>query len=78
MSSSARTPRPRPNAHTTGRHAAAMALFRDHAGLLPLRNVVLAPHIASGSAETRVAMSSLAIRNCLAVLEGKPPLTPIV
>ena len=35
-------------------------------------------HIASGSGETRVAMSSLAIRNCLAVLEGKPAVTPIV
>ena len=49
-----------------------------HPGLLPLKNVVLSPHIASGSAETRVAMSSLAIRNCLAVLDGKPALTPIV
>jgi glyoxylate reductase len=48
-----------------------------HPGLLPLRNVVLAPHIASASHDTRVAMASLAVRNCLAVLEGKPPLTPV-
>jgi glyoxylate reductase len=49
-----------------------------HPGLLPLRNVVLAPHIASGSAETRLAMASLAVRNCLAVLEGKPAITRVV
>jgi glyoxylate reductase len=48
-----------------------------HPGLLPLRNVVLAPHIASASHDTRVAMASLAVRNCLAVLGGKPPLTPV-
>jgi glyoxylate reductase len=48
-----------------------------HPGLLPLRNVVLAPHIASASLDTRLAMATLAVRNCLAVLEGKPPLTPV-
>jgi glyoxylate reductase len=48
-----------------------------HPGLLPLENVVLSPHIASASSETRVAMATLALRNCLAVLEGKPPLTPV-
>lgn len=48
-----------------------------HPGLLPLKNVVLAPHVASASHETRVAMATLAVRNCLAVLEGKPPLTPV-
>ena len=48
-----------------------------HAGLLPLTNVTLAPHIASASRETRTAMATLAVRNCLAVLEGKPPLTPV-
>jgi len=50
---------------------------RIHPALLPLRNVTLAPHIASASSETRIAMATLAIRNCLAVLEGKPPLTPV-
>jgi lactate dehydrogenase-like 2-hydroxyacid dehydrogenase len=39
--------------------------------------VVLAPHIASASFDTRVAMATLAVRNCLAVLDGKPPLTPV-
>jgi glyoxylate reductase len=48
-----------------------------HPGLLPLTNVTLAPHIASASRDTRVAMATLAVRNCLAVLEGKPPLTPV-
>ena len=48
-----------------------------HPGLLPLENVTLAPHIASASGETRIAMATLAVRNCLAVLEGKPALTPV-
>jgi len=48
-----------------------------HPGLLPLANVTLAPHIASASHDTRVAMATLAVRNCLAVLDGKPPLTPV-
>lgn len=60
---------------------AALDVFEEepaiHPGLLPLRNVVLAPHIASASSDTRVAMASLAVRNCLAVLDGKPPLTPV-
>jgi glyoxylate reductase len=47
-----------------------------HPGLLPLRNVTLAPHIASASGETRIGMAMLAVRNCLAVLDGKPALTP--
>ena len=48
-----------------------------HPGLLALDNVTMAPHIASASGETRIAMATLAVRNCLAVLEGKPPLTPV-
>jgi len=50
---------------------------RIHPGLAPLPNVVLAPHIASASRDTRIAMATLAVRNCLAVLDGKPPLTPV-
>jgi lactate dehydrogenase-like 2-hydroxyacid dehydrogenase len=38
---------------------------------------VVAPHIASASGETRLAMATLAVRNCLAVLEGKPAITPV-
>ena len=48
-----------------------------HPGLLALDNVTMAPHIASASGETRIAMATLAVRNCLAVLDGKPPLTPV-
>ena len=61
--------------------AAGLDVFEDeptvHPGLLPLKNVVLAPHIASASHDTRIAMATLAVRNCLAVLEGKPALTPV-
>jgi glyoxylate reductase len=60
---------------------AGLDVFEDeptiHPGLLTLDNVTLAPHIGSASHETRVAMASLAIRNCLAVLNGQPPLTPV-
>ena len=38
---------------------------------------MLAPHIASASGDTRVAMATLAVRNCLAVLAGNAPLTPV-
>jgi glyoxylate reductase len=61
---------------------AGLDVFEDepkiHPGLLPLKNVVLAPHIASASRDTRLAMATLAVRNCLAVLEGKPALTPVL
>ena len=50
---------------------------RVHPGLLSLSNVVLAPHIASASSETRIKMGALAVENCLAVLEGKTPPTPV-
>jgi glyoxylate reductase len=48
-----------------------------HPGLLSLPNVVLAPHIASGSYETRLQMAMLAVENCLAVLAGQRPPTPV-
>jgi glyoxylate reductase len=48
-----------------------------HPGLLSLKNVTLAPHIASASLDTRLAMATLAVRNCLAVLDGKPAITPV-
>ena len=49
-----------------------------HPGLRTLnQHVVLAPHLASASFDTRIAMATLAVKNCLAVLEGKPALTPV-
>ena len=42
-----------------------------------LDNVVLAPHIASATRETRTAMADLAVSNVLAVLSGNAPLTPV-
>jgi glyoxylate reductase len=48
-----------------------------HPGLLRLDNVVLAPHIASATEATRHKMATLAVENCLAVLDGRPPLTPV-
>jgi glyoxylate reductase len=50
---------------------------RVHPGLIGLDNVVLAPHIASASYDTRIEMSTLAVENCLAVLEGRRPPTPL-
>jgi glyoxylate reductase len=44
-----------------------------HPALLALENVVLAPHIASGSVRTRSEMSVLAVRNLLAGLRGERP-----
>ncbi|MBI2833283.1 MAG: D-glycerate dehydrogenase [Acidobacteria bacterium] len=45
--------------------------------LLQRENVVLAPHLGSATRETRTAMSDLAVDNVLAVLSGRPPLTPV-
>jgi glyoxylate reductase len=48
-----------------------------HPGLLQLENVMLIPHLASATRETRTAMADLAVSNVLAVLAGQPPLTPV-
>ena len=48
-----------------------------HADLLGLENVLLVPHLASGTTETRTAMADLAVENVMAVLDGRPPLTPV-
>jgi glyoxylate reductase len=48
-----------------------------HPDLLVLENVLLIPHLASATVETRTAMADLAATNALAVLEGRPPVTPV-
>jgi glyoxylate reductase len=48
-----------------------------HPDLLGLENVMLSPHIASATTETRTAMANLAVSNVLAVLNGEPALTAV-
>jgi len=48
-----------------------------HADLLPLENVLLVPHLASGTTETRSTMAELAIDNVIEVLAGRPALTAV-
>ena len=47
------------------------------AGLTDLKNVVLLPHIGSATTEARGAMAQLGCDNVVAVLGGRPPLTPV-
>jgi len=49
-----------------------------HPDLLHLENVLLVPHLGSGTTETRTAMADLAAENVVAVLSGRPPLTPVI
>jgi glyoxylate reductase len=48
-----------------------------HPDLMALENVLLIPHLASATTETRTGMADLAASNALAVLSGQPPLTPV-
>ncbi len=48
-----------------------------HPGLMTLENVLLIPHLASATTETRTAMADLAVSNAIAVLNGQPPITPV-
>jgi gluconate 2-dehydrogenase len=41
--------------------------------LIELDNIVMTPHIASASIDTRTAMAMMAATNLVAVLEGKDP-----
>ena len=44
-------------------------------GLAELDNVVVVPHTASATIQTRLAMAKIAVDNVLSVLKGEPPLT---
>jgi lactate dehydrogenase-like 2-hydroxyacid dehydrogenase len=44
-----------------------------HPALLEMKNVVMAPHIASATVETRLRMAELAAENLLAALDGRRP-----
>jgi glyoxylate reductase len=44
-----------------------------HPGLLELQNVVIVPHIASASLDTRNAMGLMAAENIIAALSGERP-----
>jgi lactate dehydrogenase-like 2-hydroxyacid dehydrogenase len=45
--------------------------------LIAMENVVLFPHLGSGSVYTRTQMDQLVVDNLLAWAAGKPPLTPV-
>ena len=48
-----------------------------NAELVRLENVMLIPHLASATTETRTAMADLAASNVINVLTGRPPITPL-
>jgi phosphoglycerate dehydrogenase-like enzyme len=41
--------------------------------LIDLDNIIMTPHIASASIDTRMAMAMMAATNIVAVLEGREP-----
>jgi glyoxylate reductase len=65
----------------SGRIGAGLDVFVHEPGvpqaLLGLPNVVLTPHIGSGTIETRAAMTRIVVDNVLALERGEPLRTPI-
>jgi glyoxylate reductase len=65
----------------SGRIRAGLDVFADEprvpAALLDLPNVVLTPHLGSGTRQAREAMTRLVVDNLLAVERGDPPSTPV-
>jgi glyoxylate reductase len=49
----------------------------DHYDITTLNNIILTPHIASATLETREAMAVQAAKNIIAVLEGGEPINPV-
>jgi len=60
---------------------AALDVFENepdvHPGLVGLDNVVMVPHLGSATIETRSAMATLAARNVVEVLAGRPPVSQV-
>ncbi len=56
---------------------AALDVFENEPNLAPgladLDNIVITPHIASATVDTRAAMSEVAAKNIIAALEGQVP-----
>jgi len=65
----------------SGRISAGLDVFADEPrvpeALRDLPNVVLTPHVASATTETRAAMTRIVVDNVLAYLAGEPLLTPV-
>jgi glyoxylate reductase len=61
--------------------AAGLDVFRDEprvpAAYVGLENVVLTPHLGSGTRETRAAMARLVIEDALLFAKGEPPRHPV-
>lgn len=65
----------------SGRISAGLDVFADEPNvperLLGLANVVLTPHVASATVETRAAMTRVLVENVLAFIRGEPLPNPI-
>lgn len=65
----------------SGRLRAGLDVFAHEphvpAELLPLPNVVLTPHLGSGTRQTREAMTRIVVDNVLAFERGEPLLSPV-
>jgi lactate dehydrogenase-like 2-hydroxyacid dehydrogenase len=62
-------------------HGAGLDVFADEpnvpAALIQLQNVVLVPHVGSGTHHTRAGMGDLVVENLRSWFAGKGPVTPV-